>query len=188
MKQKIDNDAKTNLEFLAAQFAPYWGEMETHRDGVVFTDPPPPLSKVKINIKKKKSLLGGVYALQIIGEIEKEGLVKDRIPIRLHYQGMVSKGKAYFKHQQDMHDDLIKQLNNDSNLIDMLSCLDLETGEIWLEDEKYTIIMSPISGSFMYMVFPPMRYSGTLPKEEIGQLNTSLFRTSELLQSCIAAV
>ncbi len=188
MKQKIDAYARTNLEYLAAQFTPYWGEMEVCGEEVVFANPPPPLAKVKIICKKKKSLLGGLYSLQIMGEIEKEGLARNKTPIRLYYHGIVSKGKAYFKHQEDIDEELIEELNNDANLISILSLLDLETGEIWIEDDKYTIVLSPISGSFMYMIFPPLRYSGTLPKEEIGQLNTSLFRTSELLQSRSEAV
>lgn len=188
MKQKIDADARINLEYLAAKFAPCLGEMEVNGEEAVFTNPPPPLSKVEIRLKKKKSLLGGVYSLQIVGEIKKEGLAKDKVPIRLHYQGIVSKGKAYFKHKEDIHETLVASLNNDSDLIDILSRLDLETGEIWLEDDKYILVLSPISGAFMYMVFPPMRYSGAIPKEEIGQLNTSLLKTSKLLQSCVVAV
>jgi hypothetical protein len=188
VKQKIDAYARANLEYLAARFTPYWGEMEACGEEVVFANPPPPLRRVKILCKKKKSLLGGLYSLQIIGEIDKEGLVRNKTPIRLYYRGLVSKGKAFFKHQEDINSDLIKHLNNDVNLINILSLLDLETGEIWLADDKYIIVMSPISGSFMYMVFPPLRYSGSLPEEEIRQLNTSLFRTSELLQSRSQAV
>ncbi|AGL02293.1 DUF3156 family protein [Desulfoscipio gibsoniae] len=188
MKQKIDGYARTSLGFIAKEFGAYLGKMEADPDGVVFTAPPGSLSQVRITNNKKKFLLGGLFALEIIGEIPLKGLVRDNCPIRLHYRGSLLKGKAYFQDRQGVHKAIVSRLNNDAELIRTLSQLDLEKGEIWVDDDKYTIKLSPLGGSYMYMMIPPLRYTGSLPKKEINRLYAALARASEILKTGRPAV
>lgn len=188
MKQKIDDYAGTTLGQLATGFVPYLGEMEVCAEEIMFAHPPMPLAAVRLTNRKKKSLMGGVFALQISGELESKGVVMDHTPIRLYYEGMIHKGKAYFKHREGNNEGIVSCLNNDAELVNALTMSDLELGEICAGKDRYTINLSPISGSCMYTVFPPMRYTGSLPKQEIGQLFTILHRTSELLTNFQALV
>lgn len=185
MKQKVDVQAKKSLEIMAKYFSPIWGDMEITSQGAVFTAPPKPLSKIKIINKRNKSLLGGLYNLQIIGEVNKEGLNEMKTPITINYKGIMVKGKAYFKNKFDKYKKVIDILNKDMTLIEELDRFDLESGEIWQKNGKYIIKLTPLSGAYMYVVFPPLTYSSMLKKNEVNSLQSALLKISKILEKNI---
>lgn len=183
-KQRIDGYARDYLRDLSTLFRPFLGDTASSGDGLRFTAPPCDLAGAMITNRPKKSLFGGVYSLDLIGEIGKKGNEKKSRTIRMGYEGRFVKGKAYFDAGKDSESPLVKQLNGDHQLISDLSELDLEKLEIQVQEDKYTVKMTPIGGSFLYMTFPPMKYPCSLLAGEVEKMCRALVRLSSLLSAC----
>jgi hypothetical protein len=179
MRQKIDGYAQQYLREIAHHFQPYFGEMAMSNEAAVFSAPPQPLSRVRIFNKQNKQLFGGVYSLQVVGEIDRPDLTALKDPIRIFYRGLFKKGQAYFRQKQDT---LAEYLNGHPELIATLTQLDLEFGAIRAVNGKYEVQLTPLGGSYLYMTFPPLRYSGTISKQEISGLVKTLRQLSQILQ------
>lgn len=185
MKLKIDGYAEKAMKSITSDFCPYFGQCVADSGdlgGVVFNAPPSSLKKITIKSLKKKLLLSGRYNLQLAGEVPKEGLVKSKKAIKFGYKGFFLKGKAFFHHHLDEYKNVINALNNDSQIIEALTSIDIEFGEIAIENGKYIIKFVPMRGSYLYMVFPPMKYTGRIPKEEVNKLADATRRISEILK------
>jgi hypothetical protein len=183
MRQKIDGYAQQYLKEIAHYFLPYFGEMTTAGDELVFPAPPQPLSRVRMLGKKNKQLFGGVYSLQIIGELDQPLLKADRNPIRISYEGWMIKGKAYFKRDSAADQEIVKRLNSHAELIRTLSRLDLEFGAISAADGGYRVELTPLSGSYMYMTIPPLRYPGAISQQEVNGLARVICQMSQILKA-----
>jgi hypothetical protein len=183
MRQKIDGYAQRYLKEVAHYFLPHFGEMNAVGDELIFDTPPRPLSCVRMLGKKNKQLFGGVYSLQIIGELEQPRLQADRRPIRIFYEGWMVKGKAYFKQGSAEEPEIVKRLNSNAELIRALSRLDLEFGAIIAADGKYLVELTPLSGSYMYMTIPPLRYPGAISQQEVTGLALVMRQMSQILKA-----
>lgn len=183
MRQKIDGYAQQYLKEVANHFLPYFGEMTAAGDELVFAASPQPLARVRILAKKNKQLFGGIYSLRIIGELDLPRLKADRRPIRIFYEGWMIKGKAYFKQGSAEEPEIVKRLNGNAELIGTLSRLDLEFGAITAADGKYLVELTPISGSYMYMTIPPLRYPGAISQQEVTGLSLVMFQMSQILKA-----
>jgi hypothetical protein len=183
MRQKIDGYAQQYVKEIAHYFLPYFGEMTVAGDELIFAAPPRPLERVRMLGKKNKQLFGGVYSLQIIGELDQPRLQADRHPIRIFYEGWMVKGKAYFKQGSSEEPEIVKRLNSHAELIRTLSRLDLEYGAITAADGKYLVELTPLSGSYMYMVIPPLRYPGAISQHEVTGLARVMCQMSQILKA-----
>jgi hypothetical protein len=183
MRQRIDGYAQQYLREIAHHFQPYFGEITLSNEAAVFTAPPQPLSRVRIFNKRNKQLFGGIYSLQVVGEIDRPDLKAVEAPIQIAYRGFVKKGQAYFRQKQAVLTEFVHRLNGHQELIATLTRLDLEFGAIKVANGKYLVQLAPLSGSYLYTTFPPLRYPATITKQEISGLVKTLRQLSLILQS-----
>ncbi|MGD8400586.1 MAG: DUF3156 family protein [Bacillota bacterium] len=183
MRQKIDGYAQQYLREIVQHFRPYFGEMTLSNEAAVFAAPPQPLSRVRIFNKQNKQLFGGIYSLQVVGEIDRPELTAVKAPIQIFYRGFIKKGQAYFRQKQDAFSEFVQRLNGHQELIATLTQLDLEFGVIRAVTGKYLVQLAPLGGSYLYMTFPPLRYPGVISKREISGLVQALRQLSLILQA-----
>lgn len=160
----------------------HFGEFQNNSDSVEFISPPKYLSKVVIKGKKRKFMLGGIYSTQITGELVNKIYSEEKSPIKLKYKGvMIKQGVSFYHSDIQITKNIVDRLNTDKKLLELLNMIDLEDLNIWIKDKKYIIEIIPMSGSYMYMVIPPMKYSNHLKKDEIDNISNSVIRISDIL-------
>ena len=161
--QKIDKSARTQLMECAPYFPALWGDSEETVMGLHYGSPEEGPDSIDVVYEAKKQLLGGVYNLVISGE--KEAVCSEG-DAEMFYKGRFIKGEAYFKPGKE-GGDLAEILNGNSELIELLSRLDLLTMKVSCHDNRLTYSLSPFGGAYTYTVFPPMKYGGVLPGGDI---------------------
>lgn len=194
-KLKIDGYAMQFIRGLSSSFSSHLGEQAEVSNGVAYTAPPGQLQRVLLTNKPRKSLFGGTYSLKLTGEVAMDSARAGYTPIQMAYEGVLVKGKAKFEQKKattkglgTASKDLVltDHLNQDAELISILSESDMEQVEIRQMDGRYEISMVPLSGCFLYTVFPPVRYGGSLPSGEVEKLCRAMERISQVLCKAVA--
>jgi hypothetical protein len=112
--------------------------------------------------------LGGVYSLVFSG-VRYNILMDETEETELFYHGRFVKGKAYFKSAKG-GGGLSEVLNSDEELIELLSALDLLFLRVSCHENQLSLSLSPLGGAYTYTVFPPMKYGGILPRENVDSI------------------
>ena len=92
--QKIDKSARTQLMESAPYYPASWGEPEETVMGLRYGAPEDGPDSITVAYEAKKQLLGGVYSLNIEGEMDG---VNGEGEAEMFYRGRFIKGEAYFK-------------------------------------------------------------------------------------------
>lgn len=126
------------------------------------------LQQVELTWDHRKKFLGGVYrsVLEVTVATDASPFPKQT----LHYLGTVLKGKPEFRDatkKQNASSALIEMLNTDKGVVDALAMQDIEDMTLeYIENEGVVHIrIVPLGGSFVWMLFPPMKYYVRLPEK-----------------------
>jgi hypothetical protein len=136
--------------------------------GFLYSNPGENLDLVKVEYEAKKQLLGGIYSLVFSGE--KGNISLDETDeAELFYKGRFVKGEAYFK-SENPSGKLCEILNGDRELVELISALDLLYLKVSCHENQLSLSLSPLGGAYTYTVFPPMKYGGILPRENMDSI------------------
>jgi hypothetical protein len=93
--------------------------------------------------------------------------------IELRYSGFFKKGRPFFipvpsKKGGDNENVVLRLLNQEESLIEECGKLDLEFLKIFFDpqEEIWRVQVRPYGGSFIHLLFPPMRYNVMLVKDQ----------------------
>ncbi len=128
---------------------------------------------VVIKQKTVKKLLGRIYLAVI------EATVKSRARGRatLHVEGILSKKGVKFRGEGEIPE----ILNKESEILSILSSIDMEEVSVWAENKRVRISIIPYSSSYVWMFLPPMSYNVKLSQKEAEDLFKLVFSMSRAL-------
>lgn len=187
-KRKIDAEAEKYLNVLAESFATHLDDRDfsSHGKKRLFGKPRRNIESISLWYYEEKKFLGSIFDLTVGAEVGYTRASDSRpVKLKLCYEGFVKRGKAYFKPEKksDSSDAvrMIEVCNQDDKLIRCVDGLDIKemliTGVIDGEGRrKWEITVKLLSGAFVWMVFPPMKYRVKLPKEHVKLMLKTIYR------------
>ena len=108
--------------------------------------------------------------------------------IELRYSGFLRKGKPFFvpvpaKGRKGKEDTVLRLLNEDQFLVEQCWKLDIEFLKLSFDpvETVWTLRLRPYGGSYVYMMFPPMRYNVVLVREQADLILSVMERVGRLL-------
>jgi hypothetical protein len=172
---------RESAELLGGGFGP----PEQSADTADAWDFPPPhagLRALRLACAERKKFLGGVYKSVLEADFEVDPELAPSAPLTLRYAGTFAKGAPSFS-APDGAGALRERLNADGKLMDTLAVQDLESMTLEPGPEPGTVRMrlTPIGGSFVWMLFPPVKYAVKLPARHAQAMVDAVARLSHLL-------
>lgn len=141
-----------------------------------------PFVSLRAFLSPQKKILGGVFGFTLEAVMDRPASLLDAGDLRLCYRGALVKGEPYFKAERDPQGgELAGKLLADARLKKLLQLQDLEDMRLVNHDGRLAARFTPIGGSFVYMVLPPMKYAVKLPGDHARALAEAALRLAERL-------
>ena len=154
------------LKEIVGDFSQILGEPEQEKERFIFRINETYLKDIQVYYEVDKKFLGNIYALIFEGCIPLHGIIGKFSPLHLSYSGMIKKGRPFFEYdKKEGENPLARKLNKNEKLIDMCWHQDLEYLKIFQDVQKDVIRVRyrPFGGSFVWLLFPPVKYRVRLP-------------------------
>lgn len=184
----IDKNAMGSLWRNSQYFIEVLGEPRGEGNELIFPVKDLPFSSFKIRYDIEKKFLGKIYVMVLEAKSVqgKTFGVSERIELR--YSGFFRKGNPFFitvstRKANDNKGETLPLLNGDQRLIEECSKLDMEFLRLFFDPGKevWKIEIRPYGGSFIHIMFPPMRYDVILVKEQADLIFSIMKRIAELI-------
>jgi hypothetical protein len=173
VKEALDKKAKQSLWNNSQYFIGLLGKPREEGDRLVFSSKDLPFVDFNIRYDIQKKFLGKIYAMVLEGKFVWQKMFNTSKKIELRCSGFFKKGRPFFvavpsKKREDNGDVVLQLLNQEESLIESCWKSDLEFLKIFFDPQnKIGIIqVRPYGGSFIHLLFPPMRYNVVLVKNQ----------------------
>lgn len=186
----VDKKVMDSLRENSRYFIKVLGEPREEGNGLVFPLKNLPFIGFKIHYDIEKKFLGRIYVMVLEAKIPQKKIFKTSERIELRYSGFIKKGNALFTsvplkkgNTSNSGNKVLQLLNEDDRLIEQCSKLDSEFLRLFFDsqEEVLKIEMRPYGGSFIHLLFPPMRYNVILVKEQADLIFSIMKRIGELI-------
>jgi hypothetical protein len=187
-KTRGDLAAWQFLEEMIGDFSRILGEPKQELQWFVFQVNTPYLKNVQVCYEIEKRFLGKIYALIFEGRVPILRTSDHYSPIHLSYSGKVKKGRPFFEEDHATRKNpLVQKLNRNDKLIELCWSQDLEYLKIYcdVQEEVCRIRYRPFGGSFVRLLFPPLRYSVKLPDRHAQYMVKSMKLIGEAVYNCV---
>jgi len=188
VNETLDKKAKNSLWNNSQYFISLLGEPREERNGFIFPLKDLPFSDFKIRYDIEKKFLGRIYVMVLEAKFGRQKKIHASERIELRYSGFFKKGRPFFAYVSSKNagtngNALLRLLNNDEDLIEKCRKLDIEFLRLFFDshEEVWKIEVRPYGGSFIHMMFPPMRYNVMLVKEQAELIFSIMKRIAELI-------
>jgi hypothetical protein len=190
-KTKGDLAAWQFLEEMAGDFSRILGKPKQELQRFIFQVNAPYLKNIQVCYEIDKKFLGKIYALIFEGRVPVFLSSEEFFPIHLSYSGKVKKGRPFFEDDNKTgNNPLVQKLNRNDKLIDLCWPQDLEHLKIYwdVQEEVCRIRYRPLGGSFIWLIFPPMRYRVKLPDRHAQYMVKSMKLIGEAVYNIDASL
>jgi hypothetical protein len=186
--EPLDKKAKESLWNNSRYFIGLLGEPREEGNRLIFPLKNLPFVGFHIRYDIEKKFLGKIYVMVLEGKFVWQEMFNTSEKIELHYSGFFKKGRPFFipvpsKKGRDNGNAVLRLLNQEESLIEECGKLDLEFLKIFFDpqEEIWRVQVRPYGGSFIHLLFPPMRYNVTLAKEEASLIFSIMKRVAQLM-------
>ncbi len=186
--EPLDKKAKESLWNNSQYFIGLLGEPREEGNRLIFPLKNLPFVGFQIRYDIEKKFLGKIYVMVLEGKFVWQKMFNTPEKIELRYSGFFKKGRPFFipvrsKKGRDNGNVVLRLLNQEESLIEECGELDLEFLKIFFDphEEIWKVQVRPYGGSFIHLLFPPMRYNVTLAKEEASLIFSIMKRVAQLM-------
>ena len=165
-KTSSDLVARQFLKKIVGDFSKILGEPEQEKQRFIFKINKTYLKNIQVYYEVDKKFLGNIYSLIFEGCIPLHGITGKFPPLHLSYSGTIKKGRPFFDcDKKEGVNPLARKLNKNEKLLNMCWQQDLEYLKIFkdLPKDVCRILYRPFGGSFVSLLFPPVKYRVKLP-------------------------
>jgi hypothetical protein len=167
----LDKNVKESLWNNSNYFIGLLGKPREEGNRLVFPLKNLPFVGFNIRYDIEKKFLGKIYVMVLEGKFVWQRMFNTSEKIELRYSGFFKKGRPFFipvpsKKGGDNGNVVLRLINQEENLIEQCGKLDLEFLKIFFDpqEEIWKVQVRPYGGSFIHILFPPMRYNVMLVK------------------------
>jgi hypothetical protein len=144
-----------------------------------------PFKGLNVRYEIDKKFLGRIYGMVLEGIVVTRKEIDCPEKMELRYSGFFRKGRPFFapvasKRSQTVGNDFLKVLNEDQTLMETCYKLEIEFFRLSYAPQEgiWRIKVRPYGGSYVHVLFPPMRYPVDLPKEQAELIFAAMKRTA----------
>jgi hypothetical protein len=144
-----------------------------------------PFMGLNVRYEIDKKFLGRIYGMVLEGIVVTRKEIDCPERMELRYSGFFRKGRSFFaslapKPGQTERNDFLKALNEDRALMETCGKLEIEFFRLSYAPQGglWRIEVRPYGGSYVHVLFPPMRYPVDLPREQAELILTAMKRTA----------
>jgi hypothetical protein len=147
-----------------------------------------PFASFRIRYGVENKFLGKIYVMLLEGKFAGTRGCNGSESIELRYSGFLKKGTPSFvpvsaKGGKGKEDAILRLLNENQTLIERCWKLDIESLKLSFDpaDRVWTLLLRPFGGSYIYVMFPPMRYNVILVRDQADLLLSVMEQIARLL-------
>lgn len=188
VNETLDKKAKESLRSNSQYFIGLLGEPREEGNILVFPLRNLPFVGFHIRYDIEKKFLGKIYVMVLEGKFVRKKMFDTSEKFELRYSGFFKKGRSFFtpvplKKGVDDGNVVLRLLNQEESLIEECGELDLEFLKIFCDSQENVgrVQVRPYGGSFIHLLFPPMRFNVTLAKEQAALILSVMKRVAQLM-------